>query len=341
MKCFVCVLILLNGLMSWSQLVTGTVFDLRTGEPLLGASVYLDGTSTGTITNEQGYFSIRPAANSNANLVIAFIGYTTQSMDSSDFREGLEIGMEEAVFSIPEVVLVADPFTREQKLTVFRLEFLGSSKAAETCTIANEDDLELYFDTKDNTLNAYAQTPIIIANNYLGYKVQFALKDFKIQFRERSVDRTDNLKFTIIHGSSFFEDAAMGKEYYVQRRAEVYAGSVHHFIKTLWHQNWQDEKFELRKNGRTVHPSKVFTVSAGKSLSGKNVRFLADRVVIKFKKGIFNYRSTLQVTGGNTFVIDAFGNYRPFDGLLFGGHMAANRIAELLPSDYRQTGSLD
>lgn len=44
MKCFVCVLILLNGLMSWSQLVTGTVFDLRTGEPLLGASVYLDGT---------------------------------------------------------------------------------------------------------------------------------------------------------------------------------------------------------------------------------------------------------------------------------------------------------
>ena len=324
-----------------SQSVSGTIFDIITGEALVGASVYLDGTSTGTITDQNGYFIMQSDFNSNTNLIISYIGYKTHSLGSSGFQKDLEIGLEEDVFSVPGVIIVSDPFSRRQKLAAFRLEFLGESKAAKECIIENEDDIELYFDSKDNTLNAYAQTPIIVKNKFLGYNLKFDLIDFKIKFREKSLERTDNLKFTIIHGFSLFEETSLAKDYFPERRANTYLGSVQHFIKTMWSQNWKDEDFEIRKRGKKVYPADVFNISTGKDLFSKSVSLKREKVFIKHKKGVFSYRSTLEVSNGNSFTIDPYGNYGPYNKVKFGGYMGTFRIANLLPSDYELTKPLE
>ncbi len=341
MRNFQAIFLLLVTQILFSQIATGTVYDLASGELLIGASVYLDGTSIGTITDDKGHFSMYSDFNSNANLIVAFIGYETYVLSNNEFAEGLQIGLEEASFTIPGVVLISDPFSRQQKLEVFRLEFLGESKAAKASVIENEDDIELYFDSKDNTLNAYAQTPIFIANDFLGYDLKFDLIDFKIQFSRKSLERLDNMKSTTIHGYSFFKNKGVEKDFFSERRAKIYLGSAQHFIKTLWNQNWNEENFEIRNKGKKVNPSAIFNISLGNDLLTKNVRLTTDKIVIKYKKGVLSYRSTLEVFNGSSFRIDASGNYQPYNILGLGGHMGSFRVADLLPSNYSSLKSLE
>ena len=58
--------------------VKGTVTDASSGEPIVAASVVVQGTMTGTATDAEGKYVISVAP--NANLVISSIGYKTQSV---------------------------------------------------------------------------------------------------------------------------------------------------------------------------------------------------------------------------------------------------------------------
>ena len=68
--------------MAWAQgNVSGKVVD-ATGEPVIGASVVVKGTTTGAVTDIDGNFSI-PNVPRNANLEISYIGFKTQSVSVS------------------------------------------------------------------------------------------------------------------------------------------------------------------------------------------------------------------------------------------------------------------
>ena len=58
----------------------GRVLDLKTNEPIIGANVYLDvqGSITGTTTDVDGRFSIKPLSPGNYEVNISFIGYTPE-----------------------------------------------------------------------------------------------------------------------------------------------------------------------------------------------------------------------------------------------------------------------
>lgn len=62
--------------------ITGVVVDAETNEALIGASVVLEGTTTGTVTDIDGSFSLSVKA-SNLNLLVSFIGYTTQTITTT------------------------------------------------------------------------------------------------------------------------------------------------------------------------------------------------------------------------------------------------------------------
>ena len=53
--------------------ITGTVVDSK-GEPIIGASVLVKGTSNGTITDVDGNFSLN--ASQGSVLVVSYVGYT-------------------------------------------------------------------------------------------------------------------------------------------------------------------------------------------------------------------------------------------------------------------------
>lgn len=84
-----------------SRMVKGIVKDSQ-GETLIGVSVMIKGTSTGTITGLDGDFTLN--AKSGDVLVFSFIGYKTVSVTVSDAP--INVTMQEDTQKLDEVVVV-------------------------------------------------------------------------------------------------------------------------------------------------------------------------------------------------------------------------------------------
>ena len=74
---------LMLSLLSWSfaqqRTITGTVTDAGNGDPLIGASVLVKGTLTGTVTDFDGTYQLN-IPEGNAVLVITYTGYSAEEV---------------------------------------------------------------------------------------------------------------------------------------------------------------------------------------------------------------------------------------------------------------------
>ncbi|WP_224488107.1 TonB-dependent receptor [Robertkochia flava] len=104
-KLFSLLLVLLSIQTGWAQVNTdiyGIVTD-NTGEPILGASVYLEGTQKGAQTDLDGKYVIKDVEPGSYNLVVSYIGFKTQtkynilvrSVGTPDYNFELEEDTEE------------------------------------------------------------------------------------------------------------------------------------------------------------------------------------------------------------------------------------------------------
>lgn len=85
------------------------VVDFATLMPLESASVYVQNTTTGTITNVNGKFVLLiPEKYAKDTLVVSSIGYKSFKAPVGEFDNSMEIFLEEDVASLDEVVLVAE-----------------------------------------------------------------------------------------------------------------------------------------------------------------------------------------------------------------------------------------
>ena len=88
----------------------GKVADFLTFAPIESASVYIENTTIGSITNADGNFVLKvPREHLQDTLVISSIGYKSFKVVISEFENGSDIFLEEDVASLDEVVIVADP----------------------------------------------------------------------------------------------------------------------------------------------------------------------------------------------------------------------------------------
>ena len=109
-KLLFALLIFLVGFNGFTQSeIKGKVADFMTYAPIESASVYIDKTTIGTITNVDGKFALRvPQANLSDTLVISSIGFKSFKTTIADFENGSDIFLEEDVASLEEVLLIAD-----------------------------------------------------------------------------------------------------------------------------------------------------------------------------------------------------------------------------------------
>ena len=59
---------------------------------------------------------------------------------------------------IVPVMVSYELFSGNKKWMFFRRHFLGTTRAGKSCTILNEDDIQLIYNVKDNTLQAFCNT---------------------------------------------------------------------------------------------------------------------------------------------------------------------------------------
>ena len=97
-------ILLCTSTIAFSQVkVEGTIFD-ETDTPLPGVSVFIKGTTNGTVTGTSGEFSLK--ANANDVIVMSFIGYVTQEVTVTQGMQKLAISMKPDVVGLDEVVAI-------------------------------------------------------------------------------------------------------------------------------------------------------------------------------------------------------------------------------------------
>jgi len=96
------------------QTVKGTIFDVgNNNKPLSGAMVMVEGTTTATVSDSRGNFTINVPSGESL-LVVQTLGYETQKIRAGKSSH-LEIFMEEASTMVEEVIVTALGITRQEK----------------------------------------------------------------------------------------------------------------------------------------------------------------------------------------------------------------------------------
>lgn len=345
----------------YSQSLEGSVYDTK-NNPLQAATIYLDGTTISTTTNAEGYFKINGNGNTQATLIISYVGYKTIRLQNAFENKKIKAILEEDAISMTEVVLTKGPFTRKEMMRAFKEQFLGATEAGLSCKIQNEDDINVYYDIETNILSATSQKPIKIKNSYLDYEVFFELVDFNVEYRRRSLS-SFNIDKSYFAGSTFYKDLSKSKKMN-KKRLKSYLGSPLHFMNTVANESWDKEKLALFVDGFKVNPQNYFKVSDTldlkkvtliKSPTKKNPIFNKessgldytgkpkyDVIGYKEEKVNFNilYDGQVQSLADFTekeFIVDENGNYNPLYGIMFGGYLGSLKVGDMLPIDYYQT----
>ncbi|MCK9640715.1 MAG: SusC/RagA family TonB-linked outer membrane protein [Prolixibacteraceae bacterium] len=108
---FLCILMVVSSGLFAQNIVTGNVKD-DTGQTLPGVSVVVKGTTTGTVTDINGKFSL--SAPANATLSFSFVGMQTKEVAIGNSRK-IDVTLVASTIGVDEVVVTALGISREKK----------------------------------------------------------------------------------------------------------------------------------------------------------------------------------------------------------------------------------
>lgn len=315
----------------YAQTIYGRVYDTKQGQPLEGATVYLNGTSIGTITDQEGRFFIKTKKKIKASLIISYVGYKQVVIHEPYRNIAFNIVLQPEAGALEEIYLTTDTWTREKKLREFKKQFLGTTKAGISCIILNEDDIYLKFDERNETLIAESDTPIIIKNNLLGYNITYNLQKFEAKY-DQPKRKNPLCRYVYYEGSSFYNNMTRNEDEiyrFQENRQKEYNGSVMHFMRVLVSGKLKKEGFRLFNGIYPTTKSKVFSIFQE-----------PDYYVVRMKQNFFlkykdkKHSLVSKEDKEEPFIIYPHGSYIPPKSIRFDGDLAYERVGNALPLDY-------
>jgi hypothetical protein len=234
--------------------IKGRVLNAETGAPVPGSSVFVTNTSRGTTSNIEGEFILTDVPAGKHELVISSIGFETNVFSFSDDQLPLQLKvlMQIKVKELSNVTVepsLEEGWDKWGKL--FSENFIGTTDNSLRCKIKNTDAIKFRYYKKSNRIIAYADEPLVIENNALGYTIKYQLENFEISFKDQT---------TFFLGYSLFEDHTKAgrdtRNKWLRRREEAYSGSAMHFMQSLYENRVKEEGFEVRRMVRTPNHEK-------------------------------------------------------------------------------------
>jgi hypothetical protein len=208
--------------------------------PLRNASVYINNTTRGTITDDKGQFQLSSLSPGAYEIVVTFIAFDPLvypiRLTDSDYRIEFLLDRKEQELR-PVLILPGD--TRKRYLDLFRKNLLGFTQTAQSCKIRNLDEVRFSAGNRKGDIVAYSDQELVIDNPYLGYTIYFQLTDFYLN---------EGLHAAHFFGYTRFEDwdrEGSVKRKWKDRRKKVYTGSSQHFFRSLVQNNLVKDGFRV------------------------------------------------------------------------------------------------
>ncbi|MFY0592458.1 carboxypeptidase-like regulatory domain-containing protein [Roseivirga sp.] len=369
-KSFYLLLALLYCTQSFAQsafTLKGIVKDATSGESLPFATVFFAETTYGTTSKDDGTYELVVKSAGTYDLIVKFVGYKTYvaqvTLGESELAE-FDILISPDTKDLGSVVVSAKKDRNwESNMIEFRRIFLGESDNARQSKILNEEVVDFIDDIETRTLEAYAQEPIIVENNALGYEITYYLESFIVDY---------NSNLSTYFGYTIFKEMKSRNKRkqrtWENNRKLAYEGSPVHFFTSLYENKLQDEGFLVQKAqdiegvGRVLDPreAQLFdSLKGGKSNISKQLPF-ENILYITFQKEYESelYQKRTNRTPGRLSVgkveknkpqqswISMLDDNRSIEfepnGYIYNptayysaGYWGFEKVAEMLPIDYR------
>ena len=327
-KIAVLLLLFISPVVSGQNTITGIVSDNVNIKPIPDATVYINGTTIGTSTNENGLFTLKEVT-FPCKLIISRIGYDLMTIDIAQFNpERLTILLREKTIQLSEVE-VTGKNSRDKSVQKFRNIFFGSDFWSKKILLENESVLTFsrYTDTikhepdsldkllekielsdlvkndsvdKDRILNVFsvrANAPIKVDFPELGFKLSIDLVQFNI-IESPGNSICKYLAYYFYQPYPFKNNLVERK--FQKKRTEAFYNSKEHFCRSLFSDR-------LKQNGYVV--MEYYINDSTQEIEKEFVNF---NDFMRYKS-----RNESQIVGlkGRTFYIFDFFNYsnKPID----------------------------
>lgn len=257
--------------------IIGSVFDSKTGEPLVGANVYIANTVLGSETNLNGNFIIFNVPYGSHKVFASYVGYEAMKRDitvSGPEVKPLGFRLKQDITQTGEVVVTETaPKNWNYNLSRFKREFIGTSKNAESCEILNPEVID-FEELEDGGFSASAKELIIIENRALGYRIELMLEEF--------IMRGSQIMISFIpHYTDLDPETLDQLREWEDERKRAFSGSLRHFLKSLVRETIDEEEFAFQSvqtlevnEDPTFHLGrKQIKITPGSSVFEKNVDF--------------------------------------------------------------------
>ena len=318
-----------------TALIKGTVEDYETGEMLIGASVYFEGTTIGTTAGLKGDFTLTVSQKGNYELVVSMVGYLPQKLGyyiELGKTYNLKVKLKQNAINMAAVEIKGeDQGEWKRDIGIFTRKFLGTMKPASECVIENKEYIN--FINRGDTITASSSKPVVVVNNYLGYRVVCEI----ISYKYDPVSTYQAYSFFSRFEEMKPKDDAE-KEKWIKNREQIFLGSPVHFLWALRNNRLNEEGFRVFPQSGSI---------ANRLFAGNEIKSLDE---LKYGEQIFeepavSFKNVLRIEykGGDKsyieprypfFTIDASGiadNHLPFISY---GYWAGWGVANMLPRGY-------
>jgi hypothetical protein len=263
-------LALLFPLTCWSQgKITGKVINQADGKSIAHVSVFLNNSTIGTQTDENGAFVLNDVKAGKYQLVASIIGFNAIQQDVTINSTSIsmpDIRLSAKTISLQEVnIKSGDAKSREKNLKLFLDEFLGTSSLSKDCKLLNPELLDLNYNESTNVLTASSVDFLVIENQRMGYRIKYLMDSFYMQknyYQTLSVRYSGPVFFTEMQGN------LSQQETWQRQRKEVYQNSPLHFYRSVIANRMEEEGFRVYQLASVA--------SLSKSKKGKVTEVLQD-----------------------------------------------------------------
>jgi len=326
------------------KLIYGTVSDSTTSRKLSSVNVYINNSTIGTTTDQNGNYSLT-IPKGHFEIVYSFVGfrsYKIETATSNNDRVQIDVKLAPVAQELESVVIQGSTDKEWKKLIrEFKEIFLGKTRFASNCSIFNAPyiDVEINRIAGKRVLSARASRPIEIQNDVLGYKIFYDLHEFSSSKAE--LRYSGNVYFVALEPKDAEQSAL-----WARNRLNVYSGSSAHLFRSILTHQLKKEGFTLYANEKLSN-----SLASARSFEPANITSDPDNGVyrIEMPRDIqVQYvksddpgktRISRLIFSKGYVEVDSLGVVLDPLSVISAGYLGAYRVSSLLPADYQPDGN--
>ena len=332
--------------------IQGTVNDELTGEPINGANIFLEGTTEGSSSDEDGKYSIITELAGKQVLIASFIGYHTVSypLNLDEFTDEISVNLELRIeeYGLDDIIITADNREWQSNFDDFKRAFIGGSSFALNSEILNKWAID-FIREPNGELYASAREPVLVENRALGYWIEVELHDFRWKLH----DESGYFLFRDLRFEEMVPENREQRRRWEANRKRAYQGSFRHFLVSLYNDQLSRNRFsvvshggssrtrinQLERSMQVIQILMAYRIPAAELEESVKVYHLREPLDVVFgARGMGSDRrpraTIIPRSSNNTFIVHKNGYLIDGRSLSLGGVWKNTRLANMLPPDY-------